>query len=93
MSFILRGLRIVPLILGVKILNSSGRRMCLGITMASIVVMVTLANLLYRFDWKLPNGMKREDESVEEGVGLNIYRKLPLYLVPIIYEFEKSLEQ
>ena len=54
----------------------SGRRMCPGITMASTVVMVTLANLLYRFDWKLPNGMKREDVSVEEGVGLNIYRKL-----------------
>ena len=53
-----------------------GRRMCPGITMASTVVMVTLANLLYHFDWKLPNGMKREDVSVEEGVGLNIYRKL-----------------
>ncbi|KAL4627399.1 hypothetical protein ACB092_05G163000 [Castanea dentata] len=59
----------------------SGRRMCPGIDMASTVVMVTLANLLYRFDWKLPNGMKREDVSVEESVGLNIYRKLPLYLV------------
>ncbi|XP_075665661.1 cytochrome P450 71B13-like [Castanea sativa] len=71
----------------------SGRRMCPGIDMASTVVMVTLANLLYHFDWKLPNGMKREDVSVEEGVGLNIYRKLPLYLVPIIYDFEKTLEQ
>ncbi|KAM3748524.1 hypothetical protein ACB098_05G115800 [Castanea mollissima] len=71
----------------------SGRRMCPGINMASTVVMVTLANLLHRFDWKLPNGMKREDVSVEEGVGLNIYRKLPLYLVPIIYDFEKTLEQ
>ncbi|KAM4112114.1 hypothetical protein ACJW30_05G116300 [Castanea mollissima] len=71
----------------------SGRRMCPGINMASTVVIVTLANLLHRFDWKLPNGMKREDVSVEEGVGLNIYRKLPLYLVPIIYDFEKTLEQ
>ena len=70
-----------------------GRRMCPGITMASTVVMVTLANLLYHFDWKLPNGMKREDVSVEEGVGLNIYRKLPLYLVPVIYDFERTLEQ
>ena len=71
----------------------SSRRMCLGITMGSTVVMVTLANLLYRFDWKLPNGMKGEDVSVEEGVGLNIYRKLPLYLVPVIYDFERTLEQ
>ncbi|KAM3748526.1 hypothetical protein ACB098_05G116000 [Castanea mollissima] len=71
----------------------SGRRMCPGINMASTVVMVTLANLLYRFDWKLPNGMKREDVSVEEGIGLTIYRKLPLYLVPVIYDFEKTLDQ
>ena len=88
----------MPLIIGVKILNSYhlgpvGGYMCPGITMASTVVMVTLANLLYRFDWKLPNGMKREDVSVEEDVGLNIYRKLPLYLVPVIYDFERTLEQ
>ncbi|XP_075665664.1 cytochrome P450 71B26-like [Castanea sativa] len=71
----------------------SGRRMCPGITMGSIEVMVTLANLLYRFYWNLPNEMKREDVSVEEGIGLTIYRKLPLYLVPIIYDCEKTLEQ
>ena len=71
----------------------SGRRMCPGINMASTVVMVTLANLLYRFDWKLPNGMKREDVSVEEGIGLTIYKKLPLYLVPVIHDFEKTLDQ
>ena len=71
----------------------SGRRMCPGINMASTVVMVTLANLLYRFDWKLPNGMKREDVSVEEGIGLTIYRKLPLYLAPVIHDFEKTLDQ
>ncbi|KAM4101081.1 hypothetical protein ACJW30_05G116500 [Castanea mollissima] len=71
----------------------SGRRMCPGINMASTVVMVTLANLLYRFDWKLPNGMKREDVSVEEGIGLTIYKRLPLYLVPVIYDFEQTLDQ
>ena len=66
----------------------SGRRMCPGITMGSTIVMVTLANLLYRFDCEMPNGMKREDISLEEKVGVSISRKSPLFLVTIIYDFE-----
>ena len=68
----------------------SGRRMCPGISMGSTTVMVTLANLLYRFDWEVPNGMKREDISLEENVGIPISRKSPLYLVPIIYDSKKG---
>ena len=68
----------------------SGRRIYPGITMGSTTVMVTLANLLYRFDWEVPNGMKREDISLEENVGVSISKKSPLYLVPIIYDFEKG---
>ena len=64
-------------------------RMCPGITMGSTTVMVTLANLLYHFDWEVLNGMKREDISLEENIGVSISRKSPLYLVPIIYDFEK----
>ena len=68
----------------------SGRGIYPGITMGSTTVMVTLANLLYRFDWEVPNGMKREDISLEENVGVSISKKSPLYLVPIIYDFEKG---
>ena len=38
--------------------------------MGSTTVMVILANLLYCFDWEVPNGMKREDISLEENVGV-----------------------
>jgi len=44
-------------------------------------------NLLYHFDWKLPNEMKEEDLDVEEnpGLSLTLHKKLPLKLVPILY--------
>ena len=71
----------------------SGRRMCPAITMAHAVIMVTLANLLYCFDWEMPNGMTTEDISLEEGIGLNVRKKSPLYLVPMRYDFENTQEQ
>ncbi|CAN0889321.1 Cytochrome P450 71B36 [Linum grandiflorum] len=63
----------------------SGRRVCPGIHMGTITVEIALANLLYCFDWKLPEGMKPEDVTMEErsGVSLTASRKEPLLLVPV----------
>ncbi|XP_022944980.1 cytochrome P450 71B34-like [Cucurbita moschata] len=63
-----------------------GRRMCPGLNMGVKIVELTLANLLYHFDWKLPNGMK-EDLDMEEnyGLSLTLHKKLPLKLVPTLY--------
>ncbi|KAL2470869.1 Cytochrome [Abeliophyllum distichum] len=66
----------------------SGRRSCPGMTMGLITVMFNTANLLHCFDWKLPNGMKPEEINMEEEFGLNIRKKVPLYLVPVKYNWE-----
>ncbi|KAJ9698657.1 hypothetical protein PVL29_007631 [Vitis rotundifolia] len=38
-----------------------GKRICPGVNMGVNTVEFTLANLVYCFDWELPNGMKIED--------------------------------
>ncbi|KAK9288734.1 hypothetical protein L1049_017198 [Liquidambar formosana] len=64
----------------------AGRRICPGLAMGVATVEFTLANLLYWFDWELPNGMEREAMSMEEdGGGITVHKKTPLYLVPIKY--------
>ncbi|KAK9133628.1 hypothetical protein Scep_013156 [Stephania cephalantha] len=57
-----------------------GRRVCPGMTMGVLNVELALANLLYCFDWKLPNGMNVEDIDMDEGAGLAIHKKSPLFL-------------
>ncbi|KAM7464685.1 hypothetical protein LguiA_032806 [Lonicera macranthoides] len=64
----------------------AGRRGCPGIYMGTTMVELVLANLLYCFDWKLPNGMKEEDVDMEEAAGQTVYKKLALSLVPIIHQ-------
>ncbi|XP_042475265.1 cytochrome P450 71B10-like [Macadamia integrifolia] len=61
----------------------AGRRICPGMHMGIATVELTLANLMYAFDWGLPNGMKKEDIDVDETSGLLAHKKSPIYLVPI----------
>lgn len=58
----------------------AGRRICPGMSMACTNIEFVVVNLLYHFDWKLPNN---EEISMEEGVTINVYKKDPLCLVPI----------
>ncbi|XP_062230839.1 4-hydroxyphenylacetaldehyde oxime monooxygenase-like [Phragmites australis] len=61
----------------------SGRRACPAVAMGVANVELALANLLYCFDWELPEGMKEEDINMEE-TGQLVFRKMvPLCLVPI----------
>ncbi|KAH7515649.1 hypothetical protein FEM48_Zijuj10G0048900 [Ziziphus jujuba var. spinosa] len=64
-----------------------GRRVCPGMYVATTMVELGLANLLYWFDWKLPDGMKEEDINMEEeaGISLAISKKIALNLVPTKY--------
>ncbi|CAO2840523.1 unnamed protein product [Amaranthus hypochondriacus] len=58
----------------------AGRRGCPGISFAVLLVELTLANLLYSFDWSLPKGMQSHDIDVEEAIGLTTHKKNPLIL-------------
>ncbi|PNY10565.1 cytochrome p450 [Trifolium pratense] len=61
----------------------AGRRMCPGIAFAIPNVELPLAQLLYNFDWKLPNGMKNEELNMTESFGITAGRKYDLCLIPI----------
>ena len=64
----------------------AGRRMCPGMAMGVATMEFTLANLLYCFDWELPEGVRVEDVSMEEAGGLAVHKKTPLLLVPTRYK-------
>ncbi|XP_019056308.1 PREDICTED: cytochrome P450 71B11-like [Tarenaya hassleriana] len=61
-----------------------GRRMCPGLGLGMALVQLSLMNLLYRFDWKLPDGMRIEDVDLEESFGIVISKRVPLQLVPVL---------
>ncbi|XP_028799679.1 cytochrome P450 71D10-like [Neltuma alba] len=63
----------------------AGRRICPGITFASVVIELVLANLLYHFDWKLPNEMKCEELDMTESFGATVRRKNGLWVIPSGY--------
>ncbi|KAL7098373.1 hypothetical protein ACP275_09G013500 [Erythranthe tilingii] len=59
----------------------AGRRGCPGINFSMPLVELALANLLFCFDWKLPEGMSADDVDMEEAVGITMHKKIPLVLV------------
>ncbi|KAJ9693761.1 hypothetical protein PVL29_009630 [Vitis rotundifolia] len=63
----------------------SGRRICPGILFGIPVIELPLAQLLFHFDWKLPNGMRPEDLDMTEVHGLGVRKKHNLHLIPIPY--------
>ncbi|XP_028799732.1 cytochrome P450 71D10-like [Neltuma alba] len=63
----------------------AGRRICPGMSFATPVLELIAANLLYHFDWKLPNGEKHEDLDMTEIFGAAIRRKNDLCLIPTAY--------
>ncbi|CAI0420441.1 unnamed protein product [Linum tenue] len=64
----------------------AGRRMCPGILYGTSVVKLTLANLLFHFDWKLPDGSKPEDLDMTERFGSSARRECNLCLIPVAYD-------
>ncbi|CAL9112009.1 unnamed protein product [Musa textilis] len=61
----------------------AGRRMCPGINFAMATIEIALANLLYHFNWELPDGLNPVDLDMSEAPGLTTPKKIPLRLVAI----------
>jgi hypothetical protein len=57
---------------------------CPGITFGLPNIELPLAQLLYHFDWKLPNKIKNEDLDMTESIGITLRRKNDLCVIPII---------
>ncbi|XP_058102164.1 cytochrome P450 71A1-like isoform X2 [Magnolia sinica] len=62
-----------------------GWRICLGMHFGVVTVEISLANLLYSFNWELPSGMNKEDIDMSELPCITTHKKSPLFLVPIDY--------
>ncbi|RCV39270.1 hypothetical protein SEVIR_8G219600v4 [Setaria viridis] len=58
-----------------------GRRGCPGYSFALATVQLTLASLLYHFDWALPAGVRADDVNLDEVFGLATRKKEPLFVV------------
>ncbi|XP_060171975.1 premnaspirodiene oxygenase-like [Lycium barbarum] len=58
-----------------------GRRICPGILFGIALVTLPLAHLLYKFDWKLPEGIKARDLDMTESNGITARREHDLYLI------------
>lgn len=62
----------------------AGRRMCPGLNIANTLVLLMLANLLYAFDWSLPDGQTGIDMTEYEGLTTSLKTPLRLLAKPRI---------
>ncbi|CAO2044825.1 unnamed protein product [Urochloa humidicola] len=62
----------------------AGRRICPGIAFAQSNIELTLATLLYHFDWKLIDGLKPTELDLTEDVGVTVRMKKDLLLHPSV---------
>eukprot|EP00253_Pinus_taeda_P000308 PITA_00308 len=56
----------------------AGRRMCVGLPLASRIIHLVLASLLHSFDWAPPKGMTAEHVDMTEKFGVVMQKAVPL---------------
>ncbi|CAI0375588.1 unnamed protein product [Linum tenue] len=61
----------------------AGRRMCPGVSFGTAVVKLTLASLLFHFDWSLP--AEQKSINLTECFGATLRRQYALHLLPTQY--------
>lgn len=61
----------------------AGRRMCPGVNFGLSTVEHAIANLLYHFNWKLPEGLKPDDLDMREITVISTVPIQPLRIVPV----------
>ncbi|XP_021851209.1 cytochrome P450 83B1 [Spinacia oleracea] len=59
----------------------AGRRICPGLLLGVVNMELALANLLYSFDWELPDGLNKEDIDFDVLPGITMHKKTPLCLL------------
>ncbi|CAN7023418.1 unnamed protein product [Brassica oleracea var. botrytis] len=62
----------------------SGRRICPGMASAIATIELGLLNLLYYFDWSLPEEKKHMD--MEEAGVVTVVKEIPLELIPSLHQ-------
>ncbi|WZZ84460.1 hypothetical protein YC2023_113039 [Brassica napus] len=62
----------------------SGRRICPGMASAIATIELGLLNLLYYFEWSLPEEKKHMD--MEEAGVVTVVKKIPLELIPSLHQ-------
>ncbi|CAI0397166.1 unnamed protein product [Linum tenue] len=63
----------------------AGRRICPGFDFGVEVVKLTLANLIFHFNWKLPGEMRPESLDMTERLGASVGREYALLVIPVPY--------
>lgn len=64
----------------------AGKRMCPGISFGTASIEIALCQLLYHFNWKLPNGANPQELDMTESVGMSRKRtELKVIAIPVIH--------
>ncbi|XP_047313950.1 geraniol 8-hydroxylase-like [Impatiens glandulifera] len=61
----------------------SGRRVCVGLSLAMRILPTVLGSLINLFDWKIEGKVNPENLDIEEKFGFTLQRANPLLAVPI----------
>ncbi|KAK9069907.1 hypothetical protein SSX86_010303 [Deinandra increscens subsp. villosa] len=56
----------------------AGRRICPGVQLSVVIIELAIANIVYKFDFALANGVKHEDLDMSDKYGITVHRKIPL---------------
>ncbi|GAY39772.1 hypothetical protein CUMW_046990 [Citrus unshiu] len=68
-----------------RFIIGDNRRFCPGIHMGIATLELAIANLLYKFDWEMPAGMKIQDLDFDIAPDIVMHKKNPLCLVATKY--------
>lgn len=60
---------------------SAGRRVCLGLPLATRMLHAMLGSLMHRFEWKLPPEIKENGVDMSESLGLTMIMATPLQAI------------
>ncbi|VAI93370.1 unnamed protein product [Triticum turgidum subsp. durum] len=69
----------------------AGRRQCPGIQFSSSITEMALANLLYHFDWMLPDGANLASFDMSEKFGFAVSKKYDLKLRAIPHVWSNAM--